>query len=230
MTVRVLNKKGQPVDGAPQWSSANPAVVAAEDGGRLVAKGAGKAMVTASLGDLQVQVPVEVVDVSSVEMSTPSLVVLGPIGTSVPLSYVVKDSKGKVIALKPAFSSHDPKIAAVNDDGVVTSVAAGKSTIVGRIGDVQGGCDVEVVVHPISRLELRPATALVHVGDSQHFQVTAYGPDGIPIPDVAAAFKSSNPDVASVDAAGVASGRKTGAAVIRVDLAGQTAEATLLVN
>lgn len=230
MTVRVLDKKGQPMDGAPQWSSANPGVVAAEDGGRLVAKSSGKAMVTASLGDLQVQIPVEVVDVSSVEMSTPSLVVLGPIGTSVPLSYLVKDSKGKVIALKPSFSSHDPKIATVNDDGVVTSVAAGKSTIVGRIGDVQGGCDVEVVVHPISRLEVRPATALVHVGDSQHFSVTAFGPDGIPIPDVAASFKSSNPDVASVDAAGVASGKKTGAAVIRVDLAGQSAEATLLVN
>ena len=230
MTVRVLDKKGQPVDGLPQWSSANPAIVAAEDGGRLVAKSAGKAMVTASLNDLQVQIPVEVVDVSAVEMSTPSLRVLGPIGTSVPLSYVVKDSKGKVIALKPTFSSHDPKIATVNDDGVVTSVAAGKSTIVGRIGDVQGGCDVEVVVHPITRLEVRPATALVHVGDSQHFAVTAYGPDGIPVTDVAAAFKSSNPDVASVDAAGVASGKKTGAAVIKVELAGQSAEATLLVN
>ncbi|HEY2798414.1 MAG TPA: hypothetical protein VGK26_11045 [Thermoanaerobaculia bacterium] len=230
MTARVLDKKGQPIDGNPQWTSANPAVVAAEDGGRLVAKGSGKAMVTASLGNLQVQIPVEVVDVSSVEMSTPSLVVLGPIGTSVPLSYAVKDSKGKVIPLKPSFSSHDPKIATVNEDGVVTSAAAGKSTIVGRIGDVQGGCDVEVVVHPISRLEIRPATALVHVGDSQHFSVVAYGPDGIPVPDVAAAFKSSNPDVASVDAAGVASGRKTGASVIRADLAGQTAEATLLVN
>jgi hypothetical protein len=230
MTVRVLDKKGQPLDGAPQWSSANPAVVAAEDGGRLVGKGAGKAMVTASLGNLQVQIPVEVVDVSSVEMSTPSLVVLGPIGTSVPLSYVVKDSKGKLISLKPSFSSHDPNIVKIDEQGVVTSVAPGKSTIVGRIGDVQGGCDVEVVVHAISRLELRPATALVHVGDSQHFQVTAYGPDGIPVPDVAAAFKSSNPEVANVDAAGVASGRKTGAAVIRVDLAGQSAEATLLVN
>ena len=230
MTVRVLDKKGQPVEGSPQWSSANPAVVAAEDGGRLVAKGAGKAMVTASLGDIQAQIPVEVVDVSAVEMSTPSLTVLGPVGTSVPLSYVVKDSKGKLVPLKPSFSSHDPKIVTVNDDGVVTSVGPGKSMITGRIGDVQGGCDVEVVVHPITRLEVRPATALVHVGDSQHFQVTAYGPDGIPIPDVAAAFKSSNPDVASVDAAGVASGRKTGAAVIHVDLAGQTAEATLLVN
>jgi uncharacterized protein YjdB len=134
------------------------------------------------------------------------------------------------VDLKPSFSSHDPKIATVSDDGVVTSVAAGRTTIVARIGDVQGGADVDVNIHPITRLEIRPATALVHVGDSQHFQVIAYGPDGAPITEVAAAFKSSNPDVATVDSAGVASGRKAGAAVIRVELAGNTAEATLLVN
>ena len=74
------------------------------------------------------------------------------------------------------------------------------------------------------------ATAIARVGDSQHFSVIAYGPDGIAIPDVAAAFRSSNPTVATVDAAGVASGRKAGAATIRVELAGQFAEATLLVN
>lgn len=230
MTVRVLDKKGQPLEGNPQWTSANPAVVVTEEGGRLVAKGAGKATVTASLGEIQTQVPVEVVDVSAVEMSTPSLSLIGPIGTAVPLSYAVKDSRGAVITLKPSFTSHDPKIATVNDDGVVTSVAPGKTTIVARIGDVQGGAEVEVGVHAIARLEIRPATALVHVGDSQHFQVTAYGPDGSAISEVAAAFRSSNPEVATVDASGVASGRKTGAAVIRVELAGNTAEATLLVN
>jgi uncharacterized protein YjdB len=230
MTVRVLDKKGQPVEGNPEWTSSNGNIVATEPGGRLVAKSAGKATVTATLGPISTQVPVEVVDVQSVDMATPALSLLGPTGTSVPLSYVVKDSKGKVVDLKPNLSSHDPKIATVSDDGVVTSVAAGKTTIVARIGDVQGASEVDVVIHAISRLEIRPATALVHVGDSQHFQVTAYGPDGTPITEVAAAFKSSNPDVATVDSAGVASGRKAGAAVIRVELAGNTAEATLLVN
>lgn len=230
MTVRVLDKKGQTLEGSPEWSSSNDAVVVTEPGGRLVAKSAGKATVTATLGEIRAQVPVEVVDVSAVDMATPALSLIGPIGTSVPLSYVVKDSKGHALSLKPTFSSHDPKVATVADDGVVTSVGPGKSTIVARIGDIQGGCDVEVRIQPIARLEIRPATALIHVGDSQHFQVTAYGPDGIAIPEVAAAFKSSNPDIATVDSTGIASGRKAGAAVIRVELAGSSAEATLLVN
>ena len=230
MTARVLNKKGQPMDGMPEWSSSDANVVAAEPGGRLVAKGPGKATVTAAFKEVRAQVPVEVVDVSTIELAAPALSLIGPVGTTVPLSYTVKDSKGKAVDLKPSWSSQNPQAATVDDKGVVTSVAAGKATIVARIGDLQGGCDVDVIVHPIARLEIRPATALVHVGDSQKFQVIAYGPDGIAITEVAAAFHSSNPDVATVDSAGLASGRKAGAATIRVELAGTSAEATLLVN
>jgi Big-like domain-containing protein len=230
MTARILDKKGQPMEGAPDWSSSDNAVVAAEPGGRLVAKGAGKASVTAAFGKIRAQVPVEVVDVSTIELATPALSLIGPVGTTVPLSFTVKDSKGQRLELKPSWASEDPKVATVSDQGTVTSVAAGKTTIVARIGDLQGGCQVDVIVHPIARLEIRPVTALVHVGDSQHFQVTAYGPDGVAITEVAASFQSSDPAVATVDSAGVASGHKAGAAVIRVELAGTSAEATLLVN
>ena len=48
-------------------------MVAAEPGGRLVAKGAGKATVTAAFGEIQAQVPVEVVDVSTIELAAPAL-------------------------------------------------------------------------------------------------------------------------------------------------------------
>lgn len=230
ITARLLDRKGQPVEGTPDWSSSNPAVVAAEPGGRVVAKSAGKATVTATYHEITAQVPVEIVDVSMIEMAPASLSLIGPAGASVPLSYTIKDSRGHPIDLQLTWSSTNPKAATVSDQGVVTSVAAGTSTIIARVGDAQGGCDVTVVLRPIARLELRPATALVHVGDSQHFSVIAYGPDGLAIPDVAAAFQSSDPKVATVDAAGVASGHKAGAAIIRVQLAGNTAEATLLVN
>jgi hypothetical protein len=175
-------------------------------------------------------VPVEVVDVATIEVSPPTLALTGPAGTAVPVTFTVKDSKQKPVDLKPAWTTTDAKIATVNEDAVVTSVAPGQTTIVGKIGDIQGGCDVVVVLRPIARLEIRPATALSRVGETQHFEVIAYGPDGVAIPEVAAVFRSSDPSVASINAAGVASGRKAGAAKIRVELAGQKAEATLLVN
>jgi uncharacterized protein YjdB len=243
LTAQVRDRKGQPVEQATAtWSSSNGAVAEAEPGGRIVAKKAGKATVTASYEGLTSTVPVEVVDVATIEMSTPQIFLIGPAGTSVPLTWNVKDSHGKSVALKPVWSSSDPKVATVSDEGFVTSVAPGTATIIASIGDtkgpgnkkqtgeIQGGCDVTVTLRPISRVEIRPATALARVGETQHFEVIAYGPDGTPIPDVAAVFKSSDPSVATIDGAGLAVGRKAGASKIRVELAGQFAEATLLVN
>jgi uncharacterized protein YjdB len=231
LTSRVLDKKGQPLDPAtPTWSSSNAEIVAAEPGGRLVAKKAGNAIVTATYENISAQVPVEVIDVSSIEISPPSLPLTGPAGTSIPISWTVRDSSREAIDVKPTWSSSDPKIATVSEAGVVTSVAPGTATIVAKIGDIQGGSDVVVSLRPIGRLEIRPVTALVRVGESQRFEVTAYSPDGLAIPEVAAAFRSSNSSVATVDAAGKAEGRAAGASIIRVELAGQFAEATLLVN
>jgi uncharacterized protein YjdB len=243
LTAQVRDKKGQPVEQATaSWASSNAGVAAAEPGGRIVAKKAGKAMITASYEGLSARVPVEVIDVATIEMSAPAISLIGPAGTSVPLTWTVKDSHGKTVDLTPGWSSSNAKVATVSDAGVVTSVAPGTATIIASVGDtkgpggkretgeIQGGCDVTVTLRPIARIEIRPATALARVGEIQHFEVVAYGPDGAPIPEAAAVFRSSDPAVASVDGAGLATGHKAGAAKIRVELAGQFAEATLLVN
>jgi hypothetical protein len=231
LVARVLDRKGRPLDSAtPDWSSSNAEVVRSEPGGLLVARKAGKATVTAAYQGVSAQVPVEVIDVSALEMAPASVPLIGPAGTSVPLSCTVLDSRQRPVDLKPTWTSSDPKIATVSENGIVTSVAPGTTTIVTKVGDIQGVSEITVRVLPIARLSLRPATALIRVGDSQHYVVTAYGPDGVPIPEVAAAYRSSNPAVATIDSAGVASGHSAGAATIRAELAGVFAEATLLVN
>lgn len=232
LTARILDKKGQPFEsGAPSWTSSDPSVAEVEPGGRVVAKKAGKATVTASVEAVSAQVPVEIVDVQAIEIAPPTLSLIGPAGTSVPLSFTVRDSQqNAVLHIPPSWSSTNEKVATISPDGKVRSVGPGTTSVVARIGDVQGACEVLVALRPITRLELRPATALGRVNESQRFQVTAYGPDGIAIPDVAAIYTSSDPSVATVDSAGVASCHKAGAATIRVELAGAAAEATLLVN
>jgi len=232
LTARILDKKGAAFDsGTPSWTSSNPAVAEVEAGGRVVAKKAGKAMITATFEEVSAQVPIEVVDVQGIDIAPPNLSLVGPAGTSVPLAYTVRDSKQNPVRdIVPSWSSTNEKAATVTSQGVVSSVARGNANIVARIGDVQGATEVAVDIRPIARVELRPATALGRVHESQRFQVTAYGPDGIAIPEVAALYTSSDPAVATVDASGVASCHKAGAATIRVELAGAKAEATLLVN
>lgn len=232
LVARVLDRKGQPVAEAPapSWSSSRPDVVEVDASGRLMSKKEGKAAVTAALENLSTQVSVEVLDVKAVEITPVTARLVGPPGTALPLQAVVKNSRDQPIAVPVTWSSSDEKVAAVSPDGVVTAAGAGKATIVAKVGDLQTAAEVTVDPRMVARLVLLPATALVRVGDSQHYQVSVYGPDGKEIEGASARFASSNPSVASVDAAGVASGLKVGVATIRAQVGNLTAEATVIVN
>ena len=232
LVARVLDRKGQPVTDtrAPGWSSSRPDVVEVDASGRLLSKKEGKAMVTASLDKLSTQVSVEVVDVKVIEVTPLAARLVGPPGTALPLQAVVKNSRNEPVPIPVTWSSSDDKIATVSPDGLVTSAGTGKATIMARVGDLQTAAEVSVDPRMVSKIVLLPATALVRVGDSQHYQVTVYGPDGTEIEGASARFASSNPSVASVDAAGIASGLKIGVATIRAQVGNLTAESTVIVN
>lgn len=231
LTARLLDKKGQPMEtGSPSFSSSKTSVVAVDSSGRLVANGEGKAIVTASYEKLSVQVAVEVVDVKEIEVSPISVPLIAPLGTQFPLQATSRDSKNKPVVAPLTWTSTNPKVAAVSPEGVVTSQAPGTTTVIARLGDLQAACEIRVIPQEIARVEIRPATAIVKVGDTQRFEVIAYGPDGKSIEGAAAIFRSSDPSVATVDPLGKASGIATGTATIRATLSVLSAEATLLVN
>jgi hypothetical protein len=231
LTVQVLDNKGEVLENArPTWTSAKAEVAAVDESGRVVSKAEGKTTVTAQVGEKTAEIPVEVIDIASIEVKPAQATLAGPPGTNFPLSVAIKGSKGQPVSVQPAWESSSPKSLTVSPDGIVTSVANGKAMVTARIGELQGASEVSVLVGAISRLDLQPATALVRVGDSQRFRVVAFGPDGNRLENAVAGFHSANPAVATIDGDGVAVGVAAGTTTIRVDLAGQTAEATLIVN
>jgi uncharacterized protein YjdB len=231
LTGRLVDKKGRPLAaGSLQWSSSKNEVVTVDGSGKLQSKGEGRAVVTATFEKLSVQVPVEVVDVKTIDIAPTSAHLVGPAGTTIVVTAVVKNSSGKPISRTITWTSSKPAVATISADGVVTSVGPGTTTIIGRIGEVQGASEVIVTVGDIARLEIHPTTALVRVGDSQRFEIVAYAPSGKAYEACAAVFRSSDPAVATVDAGGAASGIAPGTATIKASVAGITTEATLLVN
>ncbi|MGH9316195.1 MAG: Ig-like domain-containing protein [Thermoanaerobaculia bacterium] len=230
LTARILDKKGRQIESvSPTWSSSK-STVATVEGGRIVSMAEGKTTVTATFESISAQVPVEVVDVKQIDVTPASVRLIGPVGTQMNLQATVKDSQDRTVPIPVVWSSLEPKTATVSDSGLVTSVAAGKIMVVARLGDLQGVAEITVSLRNIARLEIHPVTALVRVGDSQHFEVIGYGPDGRPIEGVAAIFYSSNSATAVVDGSGTASGIAAGAATIRATVADVSTEATLLVN
>ena len=231
LTARLLDSKGQPIEGGRvTWASSKPDTATVDDAGRVVAKGEGKARVTASVGEITTDVPVEVVDAATIEIVPGRAVLAGPVGTTLALAGSVKSSKNQPFSMRPTWKSSDEKIVTVTPDGALTSVGNGTATVTAQLGELQAVAEITVMVRDIARLEVRPATALVRVGDSQRFEIIAFGPDGARLENAIAQFHSSNPAVATIDGAGVASGIGAGTATIRADLAGRVAEATLIVN
>lgn len=231
LTAQVLDKKGRPIDEArPVWTSSNPAIAAVDEGGRVVSKSEGRTTVTVQADQATGEVSVRVVDAATIDVVPSQATLLGPTGTTFPLTATVTSSKSVPVAVSPTWESSDDKVVKVAPDGVATILADGTAAITAQVGELQGAADLEVHIGDIARLEVRPATALVRIGDSQKFQVAAYAPDGQKIENALAHFESSNPAVATIDGAGVASGVAAGTATIRVELAGQAAEATLIVN
>lgn len=231
LTGRVMDKKGVPLRvGAIQWSSSKSDVVTVDGSGKLQSLKEGRSIVTASFEKLSAQVPVEVVDVKAIEIAPASAHLVGPTGTTIALTVVVRNAEGKPVSRPITWTSSKPSVATISGEGTVTSVGPGTTTIIGRIGDVQGASEVLVTVGDIVRLEIHPTTALVRVGDSQQFAIVAYAPDGKPYARCAAVFQTSDPAVATVNADGSALGIAPGTASIKASVAGVSAEATLLVN
>ena len=231
ITARILDKKSRPIEqGSVSWSSSKPDVASVDDSGRVTAKGPGRTMIVARFEKVEAQVPIEVVDIKTIEVTPPNLLLVGPPGIRFPLDALAKSSTGKPAEASSQWSSSRPSVATVDAHGVVSTVGPGTTTIVARLGELQAGCDVIVSVRDVVRLQLRPATAILRVGDVQRFEVLGFGPDGKAIEGMSTVFQSSDRAVARVDAAGDATGVAPGTATIRATLGPLIAEATLLVN
>lgn len=228
----VVDKKGEIVAGKPiTWESSNPKV-ATIDGATGAVKTAapGKTTITARLGEppLEAKATLEVLDVAVVNVLPSKATLAGPAGSTFPLTLSVKDSKGDVAEMKAAWSSSAPKVATVDESGVVTSVGEGTASVKATVGDVSGVADVLVVFRTIETLEAAPLNIPLKVGEIGRVTLVARDPQGKPIPDVAATWTSSDPHVATCSG-GAVLGIGPGSATIRAVCGAKSAEVSVIV-
>lgn len=233
LKVRVLDGRGADIsDNFTVTFKVSPDGIAeASASGYVKAKKEGRATVTVEAGPISASVPVEVRDISSLDIVPAALRMIGPAGMRSRLEIAAKNAAGAAVPVaNVAWTSKDPKVAAVSPDGVVTSVQEGKTTVTAKLGDLASESDVEVQIKTISRLEIRPETAIVKVGESEKFSVLAYDESGLLIPDAAAQFSSPNGNLVKVSGDGKATGIAKGTASVVATIGNKSAQATLLVD
>ena len=85
-------------------------------------------MVTATFQKLSVQVPVEVVDIKSIDIAPASARIVGPVGTTIQLTATEKNSVGKAVSWPITWTSSRPRVATISPQGRITSVGPGTAT------------------------------------------------------------------------------------------------------
>jgi hypothetical protein len=129
---------------------------------------------------------------------------------------IAKDKDGQTVSVKPSLWVAQPVDSAASDEnGTVTFFEPGEIKVVAVVGGKPAFATVNVKPARVSRIDVDPSTAQVAVGGTLKLNATPRVANGNPRNDVAVAWMSETPRIATVDAAGFVTGIAPGKASLR---------------
>ena len=129
----------------------------------------------------------------------------------------------------PRWRSSASRIATVNQDGLVTAVAAGRVTISARVDGAEKTTSIDVLATPIASLELQPASVTARQGDVVRFKVVARDRAGRPIAGLAPSWTFS-PGKGAIDHDGAFVGYEAGKYIVNATLGSRGAQAVVTLS
>jgi len=161
---------------------------------------------------------------------TPSPVNLD-LGDKVQILATVKDSQENPLGKKVTWSSANPSVAGVDNDGIVTASGVGETTIAASIGFIKGATLVHVRRVTVTSVDVFPPTTTLQVADHLKFDGTPYDADGNALSGRLVRWSSDNNAVASVDdqTSGEVSGRSVGQVKVTAESEGKFNAASVTV-
>ena len=210
------------MDKSVQWNSDNPSVASVDQNGKVTAINDGRAKITASAGGFTASCTVICVSipVSAVVLNKTSLSLAK--GSSETLTATVSPRDATDNTVK--WSSDNPSVVTVDQNGQVTAVNAGNAVITASAGDVSATCEVSVFI-PVTSITLSSTDLTLLVGQTAVLEATVLPEDAT---DKNVTWWSSYPDVATVEG-----GRITalgfGQTVVVAQAGGQSASCSVTV-
>lgn len=221
-------KPDDATDKTVTWTTSDASIATVDNNGKVVAVKEGSSTITAKAGDKSATCKVTVekngIDITSVTLNKTELTLV--VGDSETLIATVKpdDATDKTVT----WSTSDPAIAAVDNNGMVTAVKEGSVTIIAKAGEKEASCKVTIVATlvPVSSISLDKTSVEIKEGESVVLIATV-GPENATYKTVT--WKSSEELVATVDVNGKVTAKKTGRAIITAQAGGLNATCTVIV-
>jgi uncharacterized protein YjdB len=231
LTVTVTDSAGTVVtDRVVTWASANTAAATVSAAGVVTAAGPGTATITATSEGKSGSSTITVTPVPvGIVVVQPAKDSIGQ-GTTAQLTAITEDSAGGVLTGRPiGWGSSNPAVATVSSSGLVTAVALGTATITATSEGKSGTSAITVYV-PVASVTVAPPTTTVLVTQTKQFAATTKDAQGKTLTGRLVTWGSSNTNVATVDATGLATAKAVGTATITATSEGKSGTATLTVN
>lgn len=130
---------------------------------------------------------------------------------------------------KIVWSSEDPRVATVNESGVVVGVAAGRVLIAASSGGKSASSAISVSSRPVTLVRVTPASGTIAVGSTGTLTAEAFDAAGDPANGLPVTWKSSNETVATVNNAGAVTGVATGSVTITATISGRDGTAAITI-
>jgi uncharacterized protein YjdB len=227
LAANVLDAAGNAISGRPvTWSSSNSAVATVSVSGLVSAVALGRVTITATAENKSGTATIDVVDpVASVRI-TPTAPQTLRIGGKVQLSAVGLNALGQPLPGRPVeWIPNNPNVATVNQNGEVSAVAVGSTSITAVIEGRTAAIPVIVTLIPVGSVSLTPTSLQLFRGEQRQLTLTSTDSTGAPITNYTGrnvSFQSNNLPVVQVSNAGVVFAADTGTASVTVTVDAMT--------
>ena len=207
------------------WSSSDEDVVIVDEDGNIEAVGIGTATITASVDDFSDSVDITVnAPLTSITLDKQETTIKK--GDTVDLK-VIYNPEDTTDSKDVTWTSSDNTVASVDEDGTVTALKDGTTTITAKVGDLTADCIVNVREVPLEGIDLNQNAITLNKGEKSEPLVVSYNPDDT-TDDKTVTWSSSDDDVATVEN-GVITATGAGTATITATVGEFTAECEVTV-
>lgn len=216
----------------PTWTSSDPSVASVTYVGYVTALGVGTTRILATTLGKSAEVAVYVVPVPVAGVLLgPTAAVLEP-NETLRLSAIPIDAAGRVLPDRAvAWLSSDTMVVQVSDDGLVTAVGPGVTSVSAISETVYASARIRVSgpAGPITKVTITPEAFSLSLGQTSQLGVILEDAEGDLATDRAVTWTSTAPNVVTVSATGVVQAIASGSAIIEAVSEGTRGTAAVVV-
>ncbi len=227
----------QNITTAVTWTSSNPDVASITAYGQVTAQSPGTATITAQLGSVSGNgsLVVESSPLISVQVTPTNATVAEQTGVEFDAIGTFADGSTENLTNSVSWTSSPISVATVSDtagtSGLATGIAPGTATITALFAGLVGTASLTVTNAELTSITITPSDPSVALGGSQQFTATGNFSDGT-TEDLTTqvGWTSSNVNVATIDARGLANAAGIGTTTITASMNGVTGTTALTVD